>query len=190
MAAAAAAASDSEEEVSSDEDPALESAMTHNNPFAALKGEADRQAAELANSDSSSADSASTSAGVEPHGSDSDSSASHLSHKPHGHRHEHAEPDLAEQRQAILARFRRSGAGPLQEDVATIKSSRAASEARHSRGHAAGGQLCGSQPGPAELGSAKQLRAKLGGTLVASELVQRLCCPITEARPCPITCGL
>ena len=38
------------------------------------------------------------------------------------------------------------------------------------------------QLGSGELGTAEQLRAKLGDSLLAYELVGHLCCPITEAR--------
>ena len=102
----AAAPSGSDEEGAYDEEAALEPAVTHNNPFAALNGEEDskaaEQAAESANSDSSSERSASTSAGVEQHVNSSTSP---------GDRHEHAEFNLPAQRQAILARIRGSKAG-------------------------------------------------------------------------------
>ena len=110
----AAATSDPDTEDSSDKDAAVESAVSHNNPFAALNGEEDGTAepvAELVISDSSSEHSASTSAGFEQHLDGGASSASHSHSKPHRHRHEHAEPDLAAQRQAILAKFRGSNAG-------------------------------------------------------------------------------
>ncbi len=107
-----AATNKSDEEGLSDDESAVEAAVSHNNPFAALNGEEDSMAAqpvaEVTNSDSSSEHSASTTAGLEQH---ANGSASKYSPRPHKHRHEYAEPDLAAQRQAILARIRESNAG-------------------------------------------------------------------------------
>ena len=47
---------------------------------------------------------------------------------------------------------------------------------------AAEGQPGSGQLESGELGTAEQLRAKLGDSLLAYELVGHLCCPITEAR--------
>ena len=108
----AAATSESDEEGSVDDESAVESAVTHNNPFAALNNGEDSMAAqpvaEVTSLDSSSEHSASTSAGFEPQ---ANGSASKYSPKPHRHRHERAELDLAGQRQAVLARIRASDAG-------------------------------------------------------------------------------
>lgn len=108
----AAVMSESDEDISSIEDAAVESAVTHSNPFAALHGQEDGMAAEaeagLANSDSSSARSTSTSTGFALH---VNGKASQGSPQPHRHGHEHAEPDLAAQRQAVLAQIRGSNAG-------------------------------------------------------------------------------
>ena len=109
----AAAMDDSDTEDSSDADAAVESAVSHNNPFAALNGEEDSTAAESVAepdiSDSGSEHSASTLAGLEGHLNGGTISASHS--KPHRHKHEHAEPDLSAQRQAILAKIRGSNTG-------------------------------------------------------------------------------
>ena len=108
----AVATSESDEEGLSDGESAVESAVTHNNPFAALNSEDSSRAAEpvaeLANSDSSSERSASTAAGDEQHVY---GSASKRSPKPHTPTHEHTELDLAAQRRAVLARIRGSNAG-------------------------------------------------------------------------------
>ena len=73
-----------------------------------------------------------------------------------------------------------AGVGPLQPASGI---SHVIPEAPRSNGRAADGQPGSRQTEAGELGTAKQLRAKLGDSLLASELVGHLCCPITEARP-------
>ena len=67
-------------------------------------------------------------------------------------------------------------------------SSQAASVAPQSNRHGPDGQLVSRQAELGQLGTAEQLRAKLGNSLLASELVEHLCCPITEVRPCFSSC--
>lgn len=102
----------SDSESASDEDAAVQSEVAHSNPFAALNSEEEdmsaESAAELDSLDGSSQQSAAMSAGIE--GPDGSSASSALHSFPEHARNRH-EPDLAAQRQAILARVRRSNAG-------------------------------------------------------------------------------
>lgn len=53
---------------------------------------------------------------------------------------------------------------------------------RQNTGHAINGYTDDRHAAQEQLLSARQLREKLGGTAVATQLVQHLCCPITMVR--------
>jgi len=99
-------------ECTSDEDAAVESEVAHSNPFAALNSEEEdmsaESAAELDNLNGSPQQSAATSAGTAGLDGSDASSTLHFFPEQAGNRHER---DLPAQRQAILARVRRSNAG-------------------------------------------------------------------------------
>ena len=57
---------------------------------------------------------------------------------------------------------------------------------RQDSGHAMNGDTDDRHAAEEQLLSARQLREKLGGTAVATQLVQHLCCPITMVRSSPL----
>ena len=108
---AGAPAAESEEEAS-DEDDAVRAAVAHSNPFAALNNAEEGSEAPVEGEDSYLSSEHSTAS--EAHlGTLDDISVDSDSHEDDRGALGHAEPDLAAQRGAILARLRDSDAGGL-----------------------------------------------------------------------------
>lgn len=160
-------------EEDSDEEAAVESEVAHRNPFAALEAGGEGSSADSAadsasahDSDSSSQHSSSSTAEMTHPAADARNGTSSAHFFPENEQ-QLSELDLAAQRQAVLARLQSGGAAQSATHVAL--GSRHAANGHMGSGHALYGQLI----------SAQKLKASLGGSQLAVQLVSHLCCPIT-----------
>ena len=156
----------------------MESEVAHNNPFAALEAGGEGSGADLAadsasahDTDSSSQHSSSSTVEV-THPAADDGNGGSAAHFFPEDEQQLSELDLAAQRQAILARLQPGGAAESATNVAL------------GSGHAANGHVGNGHALYGQLLSAQKLKASLGGSQLAVQLVSHLCCPITGVS-CP-----